>query len=88
MLPPSKLPVYIGNIQGDQTAAQDKGKPIFLCKIPGILSAYPRLTKLSEDLPMKHLTAWWVPNLSTYSSEKMSMRIRELRYKKLTIYKK
>lgn len=32
MLLSLKLPVYIENIQGNQTAAQDKGKPILLWK--------------------------------------------------------
>lgn len=57
MLLSLKLPVYTENIQGNQTAAQDKGKPILLWKIPGILSAYPQLIKASEDLQMKDLTA-------------------------------
>lgn len=57
MLLSLKLPAYTENIQGNQTAAQDKGKPILLWKIPGILRAYPQLIKASEDLQMKDLTA-------------------------------
>lgn len=38
---------------GNQTTAQIKGK-LLLWEIPGILSAHPQLTKLFEDIQMKH----------------------------------
>lgn len=64
--------ILYGKHSRESNCTQDKGKSIFLQKIPGILSAHPQLTKSkilrasSEEAPHCFI----VPNLFTYISEK------------------